>query len=141
MCAAADYQTHHAYYEKNSLRGAVVNGRWWQWYGGVIRKIGDAPFVDDILMQARRRRLHRLTTIPHQYRASGGGGGGTRLTGTQVKLTGSLGHINRRHLHIMGVVQGDYLTCGAGPRDGLTAGVATGNDFGGVVAFERPVGQ
>ncbi len=104
MCAAANQQTHHAYYEKNSLRGAVVNGRRWQRYGGAIRKIGDAPFVDDILMHARWRRLHDCYVIPLQHGAGGGGRGRSGLTGTQIKLTGSLGHVNRRHLHIKGIV-------------------------------------
>ena len=141
MRASANQQTHHAYYEKNSLRGAVVNGRRWQWFDGAIRKIGAAPFVNDIFMYARWRRLYDCYVIPLQHGAGGCGRGRTGLTGTQVKLTSSLGHINRRHLHIMGVVQGDYLPCGAGPRDGLTASLATGNNFGGIVAFERPVGQ
>lgn len=104
MCAAANQQTHHAYYEKNSLRGAVVNGRRWQWYGGAIRKIGDAPFVDDVLMHVCRRRMHLRPHIPHQHGAGGDGRSRTRLTGAQIELTGSLGHVNRLHLHIKGIV-------------------------------------
>ena len=141
MCAAADYQTNHTHHEKNSLRGAVVNGRWWQWFDGAIRKIGDAPFVDDIFMHTCRRRLYDCDGIPHQYRASGGGRSRTGLTGTQVKLTRSLGHINRRHLHTVWVVQRDYLTISTAPLHGLTASLAVGNYFGGTVAFECPVGQ
>jgi hypothetical protein len=104
LCTSADEQTNHTYHEKNSLRGAVVNGRWWQWFDGAIAKIGDAPFVDDIFMDARRRRLPDRDGIPHQYRTSGDGRGRTRLTGTQIKLTGSLGHVNRCHLHTVWVV-------------------------------------
>ena len=92
-------------------------------------------------MHTCRRRLYDRDGVPHQYRAGGGGRGRTGLTGTQVKLTRSLDHINRRHLHTVGVVQGDYLTYSAAPRNGLTVGLAMGNDFGGIVAFERPVGQ
>ena len=92
-------------------------------------------------MHARRRRLHRLTTIPHQHRASNDGCGRTGLTGTHIKLTSSLGHINCHHLYIMGVVQRHYLVYGTGPLDGLTADLAGGDDFGGIMAFERPVNQ
>ena len=91
-------------------------------------------------MHTRLRRLYDCDGIPHQYWTSGGGCGRTGLTGTQVKLTRSLSHINRCHLHTVWVVQGDYLPCGAGPRDGLTASLADGNHFGGIVAFERPFG-
>jgi hypothetical protein len=104
VCAAANHQTNYTHYEKNSLRGAVVNGRWWQWFDGAIHKISAAPFVDDIFMDVRRRRLPDCSGIPHQYWTSGGGRGRTGLTGTQVKLTGSLGHINCRHLYTVWVV-------------------------------------
>ena len=81
-----------------------MNGRRWQWFGGAIHKIGAAPFVDDIFMHTRLRRLYDCDGIPHQYRAGGGGRSRTGLTGTQVKLTGSLGHINCCHLHTVRVV-------------------------------------
>ena len=41
----------------------------------------------------------------------------------------------------MWVVQRHYWISGAAPLYGLTVGLAGGNDFSSVVAFERPVGQ